>query len=380
MHRWIEEQDWSDDKKINSTPHFLNTLTVLFNSGYGDREGNECLRGIAAAVGCKWDADKEVASVTRNPPQDAPKPMTKDVEALHVKKASKESIDEYAVAKVLLLRTASLELRRLGSELIGRYRSARYFECVRKYVRKIDKKGNDKANEEAEDQPSSDFAVLSCCGHSGTKDEIQQAVREGRCVDPDCLASVSFQYILDAEALGTDVHSGNFGHKLETLVTLIKQTPKEDRCLVFVQFDDLFDKVYEALTVYGIPTKVIMGDWRNQSSAIDDFQDVDKKGQKVLLLKATDSSSAGKSPLLFESPDSLLIRLFSPPIGANLTVANWAFFVSPILTDSRAQYKAYVTLLNLLFRAWALTITFARRPFSLFSLATRILSILHFSR
>ncbi|GAA5978213.1 hypothetical protein JCM5350_002229 [Sporobolomyces pararoseus] len=321
MHRWIEEQDWSDDKKLNLTPHFINTLTVLFNSGYGDREGNECLRGIAAACGCRWDAEKEVASVSRSPPKDAPKPMTKDVEALHAKKGAKESLEEYAVAKILLLRTASLELRRLGSELVGRYRSARYFECVRKYVRKIDKKKDGDKGEEEEERPSADFAVLSCCGHSGTKDEIQQAVRDGRCVDPDCLASVSSQYILDAEALGTDVHSGNFGHKLETLVTLIKQTPKEDRCLVFVQFDDLFDKVYEALTVYGIPTKVIMGDWRNQSSAIDDFQDVDKKGQKVLLLKATDSSSA----------------------GANLTVANWAFFVSPLLTDSRAQYKALAT-------------------------------------
>ncbi|GAA6010842.1 hypothetical protein JCM11491_004561 [Sporobolomyces phaffii] len=316
LHRWIQDQSWSDSK-INSTPHFINTLNVLYNNGYGDREGNDCLRGIAAAVGCSWDAEDEVASVSRKSPKDAPKPSTKDVEAIHAKKGAKESEDEYAVAKILLLRTASLELRRLGSELIGRYRSARYFECVRKYVRKT---GGDE-DEEEEARPSSDFAVLSCCGHSGTSSEINQAVRDGRCVDPDCLASVSSQYVLDAEALGTDVHSGNFGHKLETLVTLIKKTPKDDRCLVFVQFDDLFDKVYEALCVYGIPTKVIVGDWRTQSTAIDEFQDLDKKGQKVLLLKATDSSSA----------------------GANLTVANWAFFVSPILTDSRAQYKALAT-------------------------------------
>ncbi|GAA5914524.1 uncharacterized protein JCM6883_003191 [Sporobolomyces salmoneus] len=318
MHRWVEEQDWSDDEKLNPTPHFTNVLRVLFGDGYGDREGNECLRGIGAAVGCEWDAEKKVASVSSKTPKDAPKPMTKDVEALHAKRGAKETLEEYAVAKILLLRTASLEIRRLGMEMIGRYRSARYFECVRKYVRKIDSNNNEKKKEE---ELSSDFAVLSCCGHSGTSEEINQAVREGKCVDPDCKASVSAQYILDAEALGTDVHSGNFGHKLETLVTLVKQTPKEDRCLVFVQFDDLFDKVYEALTVYGIPTKVIMGDWRTQSSAIDDFQDPDKKGQKVLLLKATDPSSA----------------------GANLTVANWAFFVSPLLTDSRAQYKALAT-------------------------------------
>lgn len=285
IHRWIDEQPWSNDPEINR-PHLLNTLTVLFDNGYGDREGNKCLRAIAEAVGCSWDAEDKVPSVSRKTPKDAPKPMTKDVEALHAKRTVKETEQEHAVAKVLLLRTAALEIRRLGSEMIGRYRSARYFECVRKYVRKLD---------DDEERPSADFAVLSCCGHSGTSEEIRQAVREARCVDPDCNASVSTQYILDAEALGTDVHSGNFGHKLETLVTLIKQTPKEDRCLVFVQFDDLFDKVHEALTVYDIPTKVIMGDWRTQSSAIDDFQDVDKKGQKVLLLKATDSSSAGTS-------------------------------------------------------------------------------------
>ncbi|GAA5937049.1 uncharacterized protein JCM15063_000140 [Sporobolomyces koalae] len=320
MHRWIERQDWSDNKKLNATPHFLNTLSVLFNNGYGDRAGNECLREIALSVGCTWDPNNKVAGVTRTAPEDSPKPIAKDVEAILAKKATKETSDEYAVAKVLLLRTASLEVRRLGSELIGRFRSARYFECVRRFVRKMDASRDSKVSQKESDD-CSDFAVLSCCGHAGTVDEIKQAVRDGRCIDRDCLAQVSSQYVLDAQALGTDVHSGNFGHKLETLITLIEETPEEDRCLVFVQFDDLFDKVHEALTVYGIPTKVIMGDWRTQSSAIDDFQDVDKKGQKVLLLKATDSSSA----------------------GANLTVANWAFFVSPILTDSRAQYKALAT-------------------------------------
>jgi len=337
MHRWIQEQDWSDDKKLNATPHFLNTLSVLYVNGYGDREGNECLRGIAASVGCSWDAEDKLASVSRNAPKDSPKPTTKDVEALHAGRAAKEGKDEWAVAKLLLLRSASLELRRLGSELIGRYRSARYFDCVRNLVRKTD----DETVEE--DAKSKDIAVLSCCGHSGTADEIHQAVREGRCVDPDCLASVNSQYILDSQALGTDVHSGNYGHKLETLVTLIKKTPKEDRCIVFVQFDDLFDKVHEALTVYGIPTTVILGDAKKQSTSLDDFQDVDKKGQKVLLLKATDSSSSGESS--FPSPRSSLD--FADPsapnrLGANLTVANWAYFVSPLLTDTKAQYKACV--------------------------------------
>lgn len=309
MHRWIEEQDWSDDKKLNSTPHFLNTLSVLYVNGYGDREGNECLRGIAASVGCSWDAEDKVASISRNAPKDSPKPTTKDVEALHSKRGPKESMDEWAVAKVLLLRSASLELRRIGSELIGRYRSARYFDCVRGLVRETD---DPTEEEEEEDARSKDFAVLSCCGHSGTADQIHQAVREGRCVDPDCLAQVSSQYILDSEALGTDVHSGNFGHKLETLVTLIKKTPKEDRCIVFVQFDDLFHKVHEALTVYGIPTTVIQGAATAQSSALDGFQDVDTKGQKVLLLKATDSSSSGEFmilPLLVCETGSLTFSL-----------------------------------------------------------------------
>lgn len=39
----------------------------------------------------------------------------------------------------------------------------------------------------------------------------------------------------------------------------------------------------------------------------------------------------------------LKLELIGFVAGANLTVANWAFFISPLLTDTKEQYRAYET-------------------------------------
>ncbi|BGP45700.1 hypothetical protein JCM10450v2_001530 [Rhodotorula kratochvilovae] len=302
LHRSCEAKHLFDE--VTSVKrNFSIWVERLYGDGFGDAAANECLKELARDAGV--DDNGEMGPIT-----------SKLVKSKEVKKHIKDfetRPDKYddqmfSHYRVNLVRLAGITLNKLTSELVGRYRSARYFDQVRTVLRK----GND----------DTDNAILSCCGHDGKLADVEEAVARGRCVDPTCGAEVERHNLLTAESLGTDRDSGHFGYKLETLVTLIEQTPEDDRVIVFVQFDDLYDKVHETLTVYGIPTTVVRGTATQQSNAITSFQTVKKaKDQKVLLLLATDSSAS----------------------GANLTSANWAFFVSPLFTDSKEKYKALST-------------------------------------
>ncbi|GAA6053725.1 hypothetical protein JCM3770_003185 [Rhodotorula araucariae] len=297
LHRACEKERLYDEV-TSAKRNFKIWVEKLYGDGFGDAAANECLKELAVAAGV--EAGGKMGPIKK-------KPESKDIREFNVR-PDKYSNEEYAVYRVNLVRIAGVTLNKLASELVGRYRSARYFDKVRSILRKD---GDDTAT-----------AILSCCGHHGKLADVEEAVSRGRCVDPTCGAEVERHNLLTAESLGTDRDSGHFGYKLETLVTLIEQTPEDDRVLVFVQFDDLYDKVHETLTVYGIPTAVVKGTASQQSAAIEAFQSAKKaKDQKVLLLLATDSSAS----------------------GANLTSANWAFFVSPLFTDSKEKYKAIST-------------------------------------
>ncbi|GAA5939099.1 hypothetical protein JCM3775_003183 [Rhodotorula graminis] len=298
LHRAVEKKGLYDQVP-GAKKNFKIWVERLFGEGFGDAAANACLKELAVAAGVE---DGKIGDSGKA------EPVAKDIDDFH-ERPDKYSDQEFTAHRVNLVRIAGVTLNKLTTELVGRYRSARYFDKVRNVLRK----GDDVVTEDA---------ILSCCGHDGKLAAVEEAVARGRCVEPSCGAEVERHNLLTAESLGTDRDSGHFGYKLETLVTVIEQTPEDDRVIVFVQFDDLFDKVHETLTVYGIPTAVVKGTANQQSSAITAFQSATKaKNQKVLLLLATDSSSS----------------------GANLTSANWAIFVSPLFTDSKEQYKALST-------------------------------------
>lgn len=284
-----------------ATEHFKEWVKGVFKEeGTGDETADAFLRELAQQCGCQPDGK------VGQPLNPADKPRNEDLVAYNEKRASSETEATWQVGRTVVVRDAVVVLNRLMKELVGRIRSARYFETVRRVLRN------------ASDDASSDIAVLSCCGHHGPIAEVKEKARWNKCIDDACGAQVQHLNILTAESLGSDRNSGHYGYKLETLVSLIEQTPKDDRVLVFVQFDDLFEKVHEALVRYEVPTEILQGTANQQSKTLTAFQKKKADGAKVLLLRATDSSSS----------------------GANLTMANWAFFVSPLLTDSKAHYKA----------------------------------------
>ncbi|GAA5867419.1 hypothetical protein JCM3774_002898 [Rhodotorula dairenensis] len=305
MHRYAKKKDYY--ASTNAPPEHMREWIqrILSGDGAGDASADRFLRGVLEECGCSVDADNR--AVVRKPVNEEDQHRPEDVADFLPKLAKGETEHDWKLGRMTMIRDATVGLNRLIKELVGRIRSARYFRTVREILRKDG------------DEPEGELAVLSCCGHFGPVALVKEAVRRGKCIDETCGAHVFPENVLTGEALGTDRSSGHYGYKLETLVTMIKQTPKDDRVLVFVQFDDLFDKVHEALCRYEIATEILQGTAIAQAKTLTGFQQ--KKGAKVLLLKATDSSSS----------------------GANLTMANWAFFVSPLLTDSKAKYKALST-------------------------------------
>ena len=89
--------------------------------------------------------------------------------------------------------------------------------------------------------------------------------------------------------------------------------------MIFVQFPDLTGKVAEALRSYRIPFLEIKGSASQKSKNLEKFQNDSE--ERVLLLNVMDESAS----------------------GANLTSANHAIFISPLLAPTQEIYDACET-------------------------------------
>jgi len=98
-----------------------------------------------------------------------------------------------------------------------------------------------------------------------------------------------------------------------------KEIRQDDRILVFVQFPDLMKKVAEALTANEVAFLEIRGTATQKSKNLEKFQNDSE--ERVLLLNVMDESAS----------------------GANLTSANHAIFLSPLLAPSQEIYDACET-------------------------------------
>ena len=123
---------------------------------------------------------------------------------------------------------------------------------------------------------------------------------------------------------GDEVEESVYGAKLTAIIKNVKSiVARNDRVIVFAQFQDLKEKVSEALESVGVKTLQVKGTVNQQIKALSILQKEvpDKKDPRVLLLTMDDESSA----------------------GVNLTTCNHAVFVHPLLADTQQQYEAYET-------------------------------------
>ncbi|EIW79421.1 hypothetical protein CONPUDRAFT_107802 [Coniophora puteana RWD-64-598 SS2] len=298
----------AQEKKIGKVPDesmFQEYSRVCRVEGVGDQEAAETV--------------KELLDEANVPVTSAPKNKKRD--EIKLSEKMKEAIWEH--------REHTHEIRRLTKELVGRVRSLRYFTVVRDLQKQRDVPPVvDCPSCGRKELPMDEVAVLSSCGHTGCITCVRKCADMEECVyaaSGICKAAARSLNIVKGDTLGVDDverdgRGKHFGMKLEKVIQLIKhEIPSDSRVLFFVQFPDLMKKVAEALKENGVSFLEIRGSASQRSKSLEQFQNDSK--ERILLLTVTDESAS----------------------GANLTSANHAIFLSPLLTDTQQDYDAYET-------------------------------------
>ncbi|KAJ7066529.1 hypothetical protein C8F01DRAFT_1123601 [Mycena amicta] len=256
-----------------------------------------------------------------------------DVKSAKAKKKGKEvTLTSKVKDAIWEHREATHEIRRLSKELVGRVRSLRFFTAVRDLQKERDMPVDVSCPVCGRDElPMSDISVLSSCGHMGCSACVRDCADKEECVyraSGKCISAARVLNIVKADTLGVDDaerdgRGKHYGKKLEMMIELIQtKIPKDDRVLVFVQFPDLMKKVAESLKDHKIKFLEIKGSAAAKSKALESFQR--ESTERVLLLNLMDESAS----------------------GANLTSANHAIFLSPLLAPSQEVFTSCMLQAN----------------------------------
>ncbi|TFY66733.1 hypothetical protein EVG20_g4345 [Dentipellis fragilis] len=292
---------------------FQEYVRVCRTEGVGDKDANDVIRELLTEAGSTETAKSKKTGSSK-------------VSEMKANKKGKGTKREDLIWEH---REQTHHIRRLTKELVGRLRSLRYFTVVRD----LQKQNREPPviscpRCEREKVPLDEIAVLSSCGHTGCLTCVKACADNEECVyaaSGACKAAARVLNIVKGSTLGVDDEERegrgrHFGMKLETVIKMIKTSiPKEERVLLFVQFPDLMKKVAEALTINKVSFLEIKGTAIAKSKHLEMFQNNSK--ERVLLLNVMDESAS----------------------GANLTCANHAIFLSPLLTPSKEIYIANET-------------------------------------
>eukprot|EP01126_Amoeba_proteus_P057513 TRINITY_DN7321_c0_g1_i1.p1 TRINITY_DN7321_c0_g1~~TRINITY_DN7321_c0_g1_i1.p1 ORF type:complete len:270 (-),score=45.40 TRINITY_DN7321_c0_g1_i1:167-976(-) len=177
--------------------------------------------------------------------------------------------------------------------------------------------------------PMAEQGVLLCCGHGGCLKCLSREASNQKCLNPDCSATVLRSSIMEMTTIVTNNprkqwKGSKYGHKINLLIRLIReQIPEDDRILIFVQFPDLLQTVFNALEENDLFPFKLCGGAVARSKVIELMQNPVSRGcvGRILVLNVIDESAS----------------------GANLTTCNHAIFLHPLLTDTRQQYIACET-------------------------------------
>lgn len=294
--------------KLTEESMFQEYARVSRLEGVGDQEATDMVRGLL---------DEAVVPVL-SPNHFANKTKGKDD---NISNSVKDLIWEH--------REHTHNIRKLTKELVGRVRSLRYFTVVRDLQRQRDTPPKVPCPGCKRDEvPMGEVAVLSSCGHMGCMTCVRRSADREECVyavSGMCKAAARILNIVKGETLGVDDEARDgrgrhYGRKLEMVIDLIKnKIPKAERVLIFVQFPDLMMKVANALKVHKIKFLEIQGSATQKSKNLEKYQNDSE--ERVLLLNLMDESAS----------------------GANLTSANHAIFLSPLLAPTQEIYDACET-------------------------------------
>lgn len=214
------EEAVKKDKKIGKVPDeslFREYLRVTRTEGVGDEEATKAVQELLEEAG----APTLTKSVTNKLGDAIRKGSKKD--DVELSKATKELIWEH--------REQTHEIRRVTKELVGRFRSLRYFTVVRDLQKQADKPKTSFCPQCKRDAvPPEEVAVLSSCGHKGCYTCVMACAEREECVYAQsgaCRAAARVLNVVKGETLGVDdvARDGrgrHYGRKLEMIVDLIK--------------------------------------------------------------------------------------------------------------------------------------------------------------
>ncbi|KAI6164579.1 hypothetical protein EDD17DRAFT_1561310 [Pisolithus thermaeus] len=280
--------------KLTEESMFQEYARVSRLEGVGDQEATDMIRSLL----------DEAAVPVLSPNHFANKNKGKDD---NISNSVKDLIWEH--------REHTHNIRKLTKELVGRVRSLRYFTVVRDLQRQRDTPPKVPCPGCKRDEvPMGEVAVLSSCGHMGCMTCVK------RSADREEILNIVKGETLGVDDEARDGRGRHYGRKLEMVIDLIKnKIPKAERVLIFVQFPDLMMKVANALKVHKIKFLEIQGSATQKSKNLEKYQNDSE--ERVLLLNLMDESAS----------------------GANLTSANHAIFLSPLLAPTQEIYDACET-------------------------------------
>ena len=206
-----------------------------------------------------------------------------------------------ATTKLQQLRNLAGALRSDSDKLVSRTRARHFFEAVR-CLQLWQAQGTPAPSCAVCGRKASTpekIIVLALCGHLVCDNCLAKTGPGGTCVVTGCRAeALDYHKIKACELRLKDpvIASAPFyGKKLEEVIQLIKGTPAEDQVLLFVQFDDVMEKVQKALiehhvTHYALTEKAS----KHAAKWMEDFQTKkDKTKRKVLVLNCANELAAG---------------------------------------------------------------------------------------
>ena len=208
--------------------------------------------------------------------------------------------------KIWEARELTHEVEKLLKELVSRKRSLRFFNNL------ILRESN---------VSTEDSHVLSGCGHVGSLKNLAEAAEKGKCGVSGCRAAVKKDSVLERirNTVEKEEDIPRNGTKLRNMVRKIETLPAGDKAIVFVQFSDLAARAEESLQEAGVRAARLTGGVHQQTKTLEIFQ-TDPEVRVLIMLCRSESAA-----------------------GANLTVANHAIFLHPLITDSPEEYEASET-------------------------------------
>lgn len=330
------EKARQEEKAIGPTGEeslFQEYVRVTYTEGLGDHEATETVQELLAKARIQKSAVEAISQAGGG--------------ARAKGKGKAEHVNDKQQEARWQHREHTHEIRRITKELVGRVRSLRFFKIVRDLQKQNEIKPVIHCPKcKRTNIPVDEIAVLSSCGHTGCLTCVTDRATREECVyaaDGKCKAAARTLNVVEGKTLGVDdfVRDGqgrHFGRKLEQIIDLIKfvvclfgyrhadifayyrrRIPKDERVLIFVQFPDLMKKVAEVLEAHEVKFLEIRGTASQKSNNLQKYQDNSK--ERVLLLNVMDESAS----------------------GANLTGANHAIFLSPLLAPSQEIYEACET-------------------------------------